>query len=265
MFGLLNEFSEFGETLIYSKFTLRRSGEAVSRLISVPSGIFGFWILRNFLKCQKFCFKNVLKKRFCDFVFQEFWILQIFVSVVWMFERRIWSDGLRHRGFSRRAPGTLRCALAVSKRNTVSAYFILKDRNFLGITSRVEINRNLSVKVRALDLFPDWLFTWKSCHCSCTFSSREEGAEHQENLTSDFSGCTTGSETRTESRQLADKCWTLKRLSGEIAFSLAPLVLRHCLSAALPLVKRFISFNDYSISWKCWYVNRFLIKNNQFI
>ena len=79
-----------------------------------------------------------------------------------MFERRIWSDGLRHRGFSRRAPGTLRCALAVSKRNTVSAYFILKDRNFLGITSRVEINRNLSVKVRALDLFPDWLFTWKA-------------------------------------------------------------------------------------------------------
>jgi len=43
MFGLLNEFSEFGETLIYSKFTLRKSGEAVSHVCSAfPQE---FWIL----------------------------------------------------------------------------------------------------------------------------------------------------------------------------------------------------------------------------
>ena len=52
-------------------------------------------------------------------------------------------------------PVRFQCALAVCKRNTDFRLLILKDRNFLGITSRVEINRNLSMKVRALDFFPD--------------------------------------------------------------------------------------------------------------
>ena len=52
-------------------------------------------------------------------------------------------------------PVRSQCALAVSKRNTDFRLLILKDRNFLGITSRVEINRNLSMKVRALDFSPD--------------------------------------------------------------------------------------------------------------
>ena len=44
-------------------------------------------------------------------------------------------------------PVRSQCALAVCKRNTDFRLLILKDRNFLGITSRVEINRNLSMKV----------------------------------------------------------------------------------------------------------------------